>query len=179
MNTYVRVSDGVVVEIVKSDIAISQLFHPDAGFMTASDEISIGWHFVDGKFYPPKIDLALEISQVKTAKLDEINKQSQAFVDSVTGAASTPEFERATWLTQGQEAEAWHADNTAPTPNLDSIAERRGVPVEVLRQKAYEKSVAYKALTSAVAGQRQRYEDTLNAATTVDEVEKIVVKYAI
>jgi len=115
----------------------------------------------------------------KTAKLEEINNRAQSFVDVATGAANTPAFEVATWQLQGTEAEAWHADNTAPTPNLDSIAARRGIPVELLRQKAYEKSVAYKALTSAVAGQRQRYEDALTAATTVNEVEKIIVEYTI
>lgn len=179
MNNYVRVVDGVVVETVQSDIAISELFHPAAGFVAASADVRGGWLSVDGKFYAPKVDGAYTFKQAKTAKIDEINSRAQAFVDAAINSASTPAFEVATWSLQGAEAEAWYADKSTSTPTLDSIAARRGVPVDILRQKAYEKSIAYKALTSAIAGQRQRYEDLLAAAKTVEDIENIVVTYDI
>lgn len=179
MNNYVRVVGGVVVETVQSDIAISELFHPAAGFITAGDDVSVGWLFVDGKFYAPKVDDAYTFKQAKTAKLAEINSRAQDYINLATGAADTPSFEVQTWAQQAAEAKAWHADSSAETPMLTIIANQRGIPVDILRAKAYEKSVAYEQLVAIVAGRRQRYEQMLDAAKTLDDIEKIVVAYAV
>ena len=123
--------------------------------------------------------LSAELVQAKQSKLSEMNTAAQSFIDQMTGANDTPEYERATWAAQGAEAKAWHADHTAATPTLDNIAKNRGVPTELLRQKAYEKTIAYEVLVSTIAGQRQRYEDQLNAAKNLDEVGAIVVGYQV
>lgn len=53
----------------------------------------------------------------------------------------------------------------------------RGVPLDVLRQKAHEKAVAYQQVAAIVAGQRQAYEDRLNAAETLEQVQAIEPVY--
>lgn len=109
----------------------------------------------------------------KSAKLAEINQKAQAFINDLAEYDKTPAFERDTWSIQRAEAKAWFADNNAATPTLDLIAQMRGVPLDVLRQKAYEKAVAYQQVTAIVAGQRQAYEDKLNAAETLEQVQAI------
>ena len=91
----------------------------------------------------------------------------------------TPKFEQITWQEQANEAIAWHADNSHPTPTLDTIAKNRNVPVELLRQKAYEKTVAFRHLANTIAGQRQHFEDLLKQADSPEAVEQIEVSYAL
>ena len=123
--------------------------------------------------------ITASIERAKGAKIAEINARAQDYINLATGAADTPSFEVQTWAQQAAEAKAWHADSTAPTPMLSIIANQRGLPVDILRQKAYEKAVAYEQLVAVIAGKRQKYEQMLDAATTLDDIEKIVVAYAI
>lgn len=117
------------------------------------------------------------ISAEKSAKLAEINQKAQAFVNKLAKYDETPPFERDTWLEQAKEARVWFADKSAPTPTLDLIAQMRGVPQDLLRQKAYEKAEAYQQVAAIVAGQRQAYEDRLNAAETLEQVQGIEPVY--
>ncbi|MBF6983893.1 hypothetical protein IXK21_11135, partial [Pasteurella multocida] len=89
----------------------------------------------------------------------------------------TPEFERDTWLTQRAEAIAWKQNPNSPTPTLESIATNRGVPLDVLREKAYQKSVLFATLSSTIAGQRQKLEDQLMAAQSIEEIEQINTQF--
>ena len=114
---------------------------------------------------------------IRNAKQEEINRKAQAFVSAVAELDKTPQFEQATWQEQANEALAWYKDRNAPTPTLDEIAQNRNVPVELLRQKAYEKTMQYRRLTNTIAGQRQHFEDKLNQAQTAQEIDAINVVY--
>lgn len=114
---------------------------------------------------------------IRNAKREEINRKAQAFVTQAAELDKTPQFEQATWQEQANEALAWHKDRNAPTPTLDEIAQNRNVPVELLRQKAYEKTMQYRRLTNTIAGQRQHFEDKLNQAQNAQEIEAISVVY--
>ncbi|MDO9657270.1 hypothetical protein Q7540_11895, partial [Glaesserella parasuis] len=59
------------------------------------------------------------------------------------------------------------------------IAQNRNVPVVLLRQKAYEKTMQFRFLTNTIAGQRQHFEDLLKAAKTAEEIEAITVHYEV
>lgn len=113
----------------------------------------------------------------KSAKLAEINQKAQAYINELAEYDKTPAFERDTWSIQRDEAFVWFADKNAKTPTLDLIALSRGVPVEALRQKAYEKAIAYQQVAAIVSGQRQAYEDKLNAAETLEQVQAIEAVY--
>ncbi len=117
------------------------------------------------------------LEMLRAAKLAEINEKAQAIVNKVAELDKTPAFEQGTWQQQANEAIAWHADNNTPTPTLDTIAQNRNVPVEVLRQKAYEKTMQFRFLTNTIAGQRQHFEDLLKVAKTAEEIEGIEVVY--
>lgn len=110
----------------------------------------------------------------KKIKLAELNSVATRYIEETTKQSETPEFERATWSIQAIEATAWHDDNNASTPNLERIASSRGVPVDILRQKAYEKTMQFEVLTSTIAGQRQKHEDEIKAAESLAELDNIV-----
>lgn len=136
------------------------------------------YHEWDGKQWviSPEQQQALILAE-KSAKLAEINQKAQSYINELAEYDKTPAFERDTWPIQRDEAFAWFADNNAPTPTLDLIALSRGVPVEALRQKAYEKAIAYQQVAAIVSGQRQAYEAKLNAAETLEQVQAIEPVY--
>lgn len=113
------------------------------------------------------------ISERRIAKLAEINNKSQAFVSELAELEKVPSFERETWQEQRNEAMRWKADNQAQTPTLELIAKIRGVPLDLLRERAYAKAVAYSQMAAIIAGQRQAYEDRLEQAQTLAEIEAI------
>ena len=90
---------------------------------------------------------------------------------------NVPEFELQTWPLQSAEALAWGDNNTAATPMLDTIAAARGIERESLIKKALKKAREYRLLTAHVAGQRQAYEDAINAATDIAAVDAIKINY--
>ena len=96
----------------------------------------------------------------------------------MAGLDTVPQFERDSWATQALEAQAWAADHDAPTPILAGIAQARGVPLDTLRERALAKSNAYSALTASVAGQRQALEDRSRAATDIDALNAVTIRYA-
>ncbi|HGO5822507.1 TPA: hypothetical protein ACK3JW_000147 [Mannheimia haemolytica] len=117
------------------------------------------------------------ISAEKSAKLAEINSKAQAFVNDLTEYDKTPPFERDTWGIQREEAIAWFADNNTPTPTLSWISQTRGVTLDFLRPKTYEKAIIYQKVSSIVAGQRQAYEDRLKAAESLEQIQAIKPVY--
>ncbi|AJE07731.1 hypothetical protein [Mannheimia haemolytica] len=135
--------------------------------------------FVNGEFVYEqiKVDMQAVISAEKSAKLAEINQKAQAFINDLAKYNETPQFERDTWLEQAKEAKAWVADPTVQTPTLALIAQMRGIPLDTLRQKAYEKAMAYQTVAAIVAGQRQGYEDRLEQAETLEQIQAIKPMY--
>lgn len=127
--------------------------------------------------YQPDPQKAL--AAAKTAKLHAAADAAQAFIEKVAGLDTVPQFERESWAVQGQEAQAWAKDKKAPTPILAGIAKARGVPLDVLRQKALAKSQAFVMLTAAVAGQRQAMEDAIRAAEDMATLEAVAIAYTI
>lgn len=148
------------------------------GQLKTSGKAPAAYHRWNGNGWEP--DNAAEqaaISAEKSAKLAEINRQAQAFVNELARIDDTPEFERETWPIQREEVKAWQIDPHAPTPTLALIAQVRGVPLDVLRQKAFEKAMAYQTVAAVVAGQRQAYEDRLNMVETLEQIQAIEPVY--
>lgn len=117
------------------------------------------------------------VQQVKAVKLAEINAAAQAFIDVQTGASQVPSFELQTWSLQAAEAKAWDMDKSAATPVLDRIAASRGIDADKLKAAALRKTLAYEVLTAHVAGQRQALQSKVEAAKTVEALEKITVSF--
>lgn len=116
---------------------------------------------------------AAELAHAKLAKLTELNESAQQYINKKAGLDLIPAFELQTWTIQAQEAHAWHKDPQAVTPTLDTIAVARGVPPEMLKQRAYEKAVAFETLTANVVGIRQAIETRIKATQDMDELNAI------
>lgn len=129
---------------------------------------------------PADVQAALDakaIEQARTLKQYEINNKAQAFITKAASLDNVPDFEVYTWPLQSDEAKAYEQDKSAPTPTLDIIAASRGIERTVLIEKALQKSKLYELLAASVAGQRQKYEDALKAAVTLDDINAIVPVY--
>ena len=116
---------------------------------------------------------AAQFQAAKTRKLQEVNRAAQNLVASASGMDVTPDFEVQTWTLQAEEARAWSQNPDADTPILNQIAAMRGIDADTLKAAALRKTNAYALLAGGIAGQRQAYEDQINAATTWNELNAI------
>ena len=115
------------------------------------------------------------LTDAKAAKLREVLTGSDAAMNLIT--ASYSENEKLSWPKQEAEAKALLADPNAPAPLLRGIADTRGIALTTLRDKVLANVEASEALTALILGTQQKYEDAVKAATTVEEVQDIEVKY--
>ena len=115
------------------------------------------------------------IDELRAAKLDEINSTYNTATSSLV--STYPNTELLTFDKQEQEARAWDADNTAETPLVDMLALGRQMDKAELVRRILLKADAFALATGYLTGQRQRYEDLLDAATTAEEIAAIVPEY--
>ncbi|MEB3489904.1 hypothetical protein ROV45_01945 [Pasteurella multocida] len=170
--------DYIVVEVgSESELSGKELVVVNDMPMLVPTRPSECYEWVDGQWVISDEKASELLAVAKTKKLKEINDAAQAYVDGIAKTYETPEFERDTWLTQRAEAMAWKQDPSAPTPTLESIAINRGVPLDILREKAYQKSVLFATLSSTIAGQRQKLEDRLMVAQSYEEIEQINIQF--
>ena len=144
--------------------------------LTAIDLPADLYLVADFDYHP---DPAAALAAGKAAKLHEASAAAQEFINRVAGLDTVPPFERDSWASQALEAQAWATDHEAATPILAGIAQARGVPLDALRERALAKSNTYTALTASVAGQRQAIEDRIRAATDLDALSAITIRYTL
>jgi hypothetical protein len=123
------------------------------------------------------IEFEVSIGQIKDQYTDNINSEAQYFMDSSLPAY--PDFEKFTFEIQKSEARSWLLDNSAQTPNVDILALNRGIDREVLLEKISIKATQFEQLSMAIAGQRQKFEDLINKATTIKELDEINISFTI
>lgn len=115
------------------------------------------------------------LEEVKAARLAEVNA---AYDEAVSALVDTyPDAELLTFDKQEAEARAWLADISARTPLINALAEGRGMDKAELVRRIIAKAEAFATTTGYLTGQRQRFEDLIDAATTAEEVESIVPEY--
>lgn len=173
-----EISEELHIKLIEGQSQGKQIMPNKEGFPILTEPAPTPYHTWNGMEW--EIDKEQQqsvISAEKSAKLAEINAKAQAFVNQLAHLDETPEFERETWPIQREEAKAWQIDPHATTPTLALIAQVRGVPLDVLRQKAFEKAMAYQTVAAVVAGQRQAYEDRLNMAETLEQIQAIEPVY--
>ena len=116
-----------------------------------------------------------DIDHAKAAKLAEINSTYDAATSSLV--ATYPQTELLTFDQQESEARAYDADPTSETRLVDMLSKGRQIDKAELVRRIILKSDAFKLSAGYLTGQRQRYEDLLSEAKTVEEVEAIVPEY--
>lgn len=115
------------------------------------------------------------LDEIRVAKLTEINATYDAVTSSLV--STYPQTELLTFDKQEQEARAWTADNSTETPLVDMLAAGRQIDKAELVNRIIAKADTFALATGYLTGQRQRYEDMLEAATTAEEIEAIVPEY--
>ena len=115
------------------------------------------------------------LASTKARKLAEINAACDAALAALT--ASYPSSELLTFDKQEAEARALLADPEAATPFLTPLAAARGLETEELARKVIAKADAFTTASGHVIGLRQKDEDRLKAAQTVEDVATIVPEY--
>lgn len=117
------------------------------------------------------------LGSVKSRKLNEINSAYEQAIATLT--PTYPDDERLTFDKQEQEARAWLADNSTPTPFVDALAVGRQMDKAELVSRIIAKADAFALASGSLTGQRQRYEDLLDAAETADAVAAIMPQYSL
>lgn len=115
------------------------------------------------------------LASTKARKLAEINAACDAALAALT--ASYPSSELLTFDKQEAEARALLADPEAATPFLTPLAAARGLETEELARKVIAKADAFTTASGHVIGLRQKDEDRLKAAQSVEDVAVIVPEY--
>ncbi len=117
------------------------------------------------------------LDELKAEKLAEINAMCDAALKAMT--PTYPDRELLTFDQQKQEALAYTSDPSSPCPLLSPLAAARGITLELLCQKVIAKATAFSAVSGALIGQRQAYEDQLELCETKDAVAAIQPVYTL
>lgn len=114
------------------------------------------------KYLPgPDGSWAIDLDALVNAKKGEFTSECNKVLGAVTD--HYPTGEQLTWTSQEEEAVAFLADPTAPTPNLSAIATARGVTVADMANRVATKASSYRDLANANIGKRQGLEDQIDA----------------
>tara|TARA_R110002153_G_scaffold70851_4_gene185814 strand:+ start:1636 stop:2163 length:528 start_codon:yes stop_codon:yes gene_type:complete len=159
-----------------------EINHPKFGwipFTSAHDDPSeiaqeVTRALFDAEISPKK---PIDINDYRNPLLELISSKSQYYVESLI--STYPDFEKLTFETQKSEARGWAMDNTVDTPNVDILAFNRGIDREVLLEKISVKATEFEKLSMAIAGQRQKFEDLIALATTVEELDAINISFTV
>lgn len=117
------------------------------------------------------------LDELKTEKLAEINEKCDTALKAMT--PTYPDRELLTFDQQKQEALAYTADPSSSCPLLSPLAAARGISLELLCQKVIAKATAFSAISGALIGQRQAYEDQLELCETKEAVAAIQPVYSL
>lgn len=120
-----------------------------------------------------------QFQAAQIAKIAELNQAAQQFIAQVAGTDKVPEFELQSWALQAAEAKAWANNPNVPTPVLDGIAAARGLAVDVLKQAALQKALAYEKLTAHVVGERQALQAQIETATNETDLDAIKITFTL
>lgn len=163
-------------ETLRNEMSLSEGDLVPADIMQIREEawVAAGFiaHIEDGK-----IILGSELAELKAVKLAEINALYQQAIATLT--PTYPDDERLTFDKQEQEARAWLADSSTSTPFVDALAAGRQMEKAELVSRIIAKANAFALASGSLTGQRQRYEDLVDAAKTTADVAAIVPKYSL
>lgn len=180
--SYARIENGVVAELIAElldgegkEIPIADRFHPDIAATivdaTAAAGVEPGWIYANGVFAAPVAPVVL-LADVKAAKLAQLSAECSTRMEAIK--VGYPAEEVQSWDKQESEARAYTASSSATTPLLSALATARGIALADLAARVIAKADAFAAVSGAIIGKRQRYEDQVAAATDAPTVEAIV-----
>ncbi|MFP5300061.1 hypothetical protein R2R70_02445 [Cobetia sp. SIMBA_158] len=119
--------------------------------------------------------LSRTLEEAKASALSRINRGYQEAMNQIL--SSYPIEETITFDKQEREARAWIESsslNRPETPYLDALLSTRPMDKGELVSRVIAKADAFVALSGAMTGKRQAYEDQIELVTTLDEADAIV-----
>jgi hypothetical protein len=141
---------------------------------TAEEWAALGITVREERYDPP----ARTLEQAKTEKLRVVNSECDSIMQSVVN--TYPESEILTFNQQVTEAEKYLASgDTVDCPLLTRLAEARGIELADLVARVMTKHDAFSSISGSIIGQRQAYEDRIDACTSIEEVDNIHVSFIV
>ena len=113
-----------------------------------------------------------EVAAIKTELKSQLVIDSQEYVDSAI-LKDYPKFEVDTWQNQLSDAKAFLDNPSAITLTLDSLSTKRGKAKTELANKIIVKFTEFSVFSGNQAGERQRLEDLIDSAETVEALNAI------
>lgn len=113
-----------------------------------------------------------EVAAVKAELKEQLVTGSQEYVDAAI-LKQYPKFEVDTWQNQLRDANAYIADNAAVVSTLEALATQRDITKQSAAEKVIAKAAVFEAFSGKQAGERQRLEDLIDAALTVEQLNAI------
>lgn len=113
------------------------------------------------------------IDEIKEQQIAYINANFEKECEMIKGE-HIPADEQMTWRIQEQEAEYYNANPTPEVaPLLNTLAQMRGIPLEMLIEKVLEKNARFRTSIALLVGNRQALQDRIDKAETIEEVLEI------
>lgn len=178
MSHHAIISGGTVVGLSTTPRADGLPISEDMyrAILTDPDGLD-AWAVVDGEV--ARVGRVIPLAARVTAGIAEVRRIAQSAADSLIGGY--PDYERATWDDQSNEADAYLAwydagriGDAPETPVLVTIANDRGITVQEISLRVQANRAAYKFAGAALVARRQAAEDQLAAVTDAAEIEPII-----
>lgn len=120
-------------------------------------------------------DTAQQLDYAKHNKRRENNALAELALTDILNAY--PAAERISWNKQEAEALLLQADPQASAPLLTAIATARNITVAELASRVLANAAAFVAISGQVFGLRQKYEDDIDDAETIADLQLINLTY--
>lgn len=132
--------------------------------------------YVDGKFIVEKQALEIDLNSAKQTALNHLANK----VDSLKSAlmAGYPQAEIDSFYRQEFEARAYLNGDESNIAMIANIAKLRGVPLAVLAEKVVQKADFIAAAIGQVLGVKQKFENAIEQAETLENLVSIETEIA-
>lgn len=112
------------------------------------------------------------LTAAKKAKLTELNTMCDQMAAEVLQRYSS--LDVSSWSQQVKEAEAIMEGSAVEPTLLKQLSGQRGINLMDLAEKVLVKAAIYSCVSGLILGKKQKLEDRLDVAATVEEVNSIV-----
>lgn len=118
-------------------------------------------------------NVARKLADIRAQKMATINARCDEELSRLK--TGYPEGEVTTWDQQVSEVHTVITAPGSPAPLLSAIASQRGIELSVLAARVQDKAQAYAVASGSIIGNRQKLEDQIFSAQTVEALEAVDV----
>lgn len=145
--------------ITINDLEVANKLKEVIGFARLNNDLSLDSDFYEKALINKHISQLDETLWIKTKELHaNADKAGEAYLNRYS------EIEKETFGIQKDEAKEWQKDNTAATPFIDSLAQKRGIDRVLMIQKVIDAMQALQDMSMAIVSEQKAKEDQIKAA---------------